>query len=148
MKEYKYKVKGAEYTVVIQDVEHKTAKVEVNGIPFEVEMDRPMNLTHATVVRPVAHVHHGPVQAAPAAAAQPAPVSAGAGSAVRAPLPGTVVAITVTNGQAVKKGDTVAVLEAMKMENNIAAECDGTVTAVCVNKGDAVQTGAVLLTIG
>lgn len=68
--------------------------------------------------------------------------------AVRAPLPGTVVAVAVTNGQAVKKGDTVVVLEAMKMENNIAAECDGTVTAVCVNKGDAVQTGAVLLTIG
>lgn len=150
MKEYKYKVKGAEYTVVIQDVENKTAKVEVNGIPFEVEMDRPMNLIHTTTVRPVAHVHHGPVHAAPVAAApaQPAPVPAGSGMAVRAPLPGTVVAITVTNGQAVKKGDTVAVLEAMKMENNIAAECDGTVTTVCVNKGDTVQTGAVLLTIG
>lgn len=150
MKEYKYKVKGAEYTVVIQEVEHKTAKVEVNGIPFEVEMDRPMNIVHTSVVRPVAHVHHGPVQAAPVAAApvaQPA-APAGAGMAVRAPLPGTVVAIAVTNGQAVKKGDTVAVLEAMKMENNIAAECDGTVTSVCVNKGDTVQTGAVLLTIG
>lgn len=150
MKEYKYKVKGAEYTVVIQEVEHKTAKVEVNGIPFEVEMDRPMNIVHTSVVRPVAHVHHGPVQAAPVAAApvaQPA-APAGAGMAVRAPLPGTVVAIAVTNGQAVKKGDTVVVLEAMKMENNIAAECDGTVTSVCVNKGDTVQTGAVLLTIG
>lgn len=150
MKEYKYKVKGAEYTVVIQDVEHKTAKVEVNGIPFEVEMDRPMNLVHTAVVHPVAHVHHGPVQQAPASA-QPAPqpaAPAGAGMAVRAPLPGTVVAVAVTNGQAVKKGQTVVVLEAMKMENNIAAECDGTVTAVCVNKGDTVQTGAVLLTIG
>ncbi|MBO5181389.1 MAG: biotin/lipoyl-binding protein [Paraprevotella sp.] len=150
MKEYKYKVKGAEYTVVIQEVEHKTAKVEVNGIPFEVEMDRPMNIVHTSVVRPVAHVHHGPVQAAPVAAApvaQPA-APAGAGMAVRAPLPGTVVAIAVTNGQAVKKGETVVVLEAMKMENNIAAECDGTVTSVCVNKGDTVQTGAVLLTIG
>lgn len=150
MKEYKYKVKGAEYTVVIQEVEHKTAKVEVNGIPFEVEMDRPMNIVHTSVVRPVAHVHHGPVQTAPVAAqpvAQPA-APAGAGMAVRAPLPGTVVAIAVTNGQAVKKGDTVVVLEAMKMENNIAAECDGTVTSVCVNKGDTVQTGAVLLTIG
>ncbi len=151
MKEYKYKVKGAEFTVVIQEVEHKTAKVEVNGIPFEVEMDRPMNITHPTVVRPVVHVHHGPVQPAPAAA-QPVPAQpaapAGAGMAVRAPLPGTVVAVAVTNGQAVKKGQTVVVLEAMKMENNIAAECDGTVTSVCVNKGDTVQTGAVLLTIG
>lgn len=150
MKEYKYKVKGAEYTVVIQEVEHTTAKVEVNGIPFEVEMERPMNMAHVSVVRPVAHVHHGPVQAAPASV--PSPYSSR--PHLREPhgrarsAAGTVVAVAVTNGQAVKKGDTVVVLEAMKMENNIAAECDGTVTAVCVNKGDAVQTGAVLLTIG
>ena len=61
MKEYKYKVKGAEYTVKINDVEGNMAKVEVNGIPFEVEMERPMHLTHKPVIRPVAHVHHGPV---------------------------------------------------------------------------------------
>ena len=60
MKEYKYKVKGAEYTVKINDVEGNMAKVEVNGIPFEVEMERPMHLTHKPVIRPVAHVHHGP----------------------------------------------------------------------------------------
>ena len=59
MKEYKYKVKGAEYTVKINDVEGNMAQVEVNGIPFEVEMERPMHLTHKPVIRPVAHVHHG-----------------------------------------------------------------------------------------
>lgn len=150
MKEYKYKVKGAEYTVTINEVEGKMAKVEVNGIPFEVEMDRPMNMVHTPVVRPVAHVHHGPVQPAPTAAVaqqQPAP-AVGAGRPVRSPMPGTIVAIAVTNGQAVKKGDVVAVLEAMKMENNIKADCDGVVTAVCVNKGDSVQANSVLLTIG
>lgn len=143
MKEYKYKVKGAEYTVKINDVEGNMAKVEVNGIPFEVEMERPMHLTHKPVIRPVAHVHHGPVTPC----AQPE-VPAGNGTAVRAPLPGTVNAVAVTVGQAVKKGQTVVVLEAMKMENNINAECDGTVTAVHVNKGDSVREGAMLVTIG
>ena len=136
MKEYKYKVKGAEYTVKINDVEGNMAKVEVNGIPFEVEMERPMHLTHKPVIRPAA-----------APAAQPE-VPAGNGTAVRAPLPGTVNAVAVTVGQAVKKGQTVVVLEAMKMENNINAECDGTVTAVHVNKGDSVREGAMLVTIG
>ena len=130
MKEYKYKVKGAEYVVKIEEVEGNLAKVEVNGIPFEVEMERPMHLTHKPVVRPVAHVHHGPV------------------TPVRAPLPGTINAVAVNVGQAVKKGDTVVVLEAMKMENNIGAECDGTITAVHVSKGDSVREGAILVTIG
>lgn len=129
MKEYKYKVKGAEYTVKINDVEGNMAKVEVNGIPFEVEMERPMHLTHKPVIRPVAHV-------------------TATAFTVRAPLPGTVNAVAVTVGQAVKKGQTVVVLEAMKMENNINAECDGTVTAVHVNKGDSVREGAMLVTIG
>ncbi len=147
MKEYKYKVKGAEYTVKIGDVEGNMAKVEVNGIPFEVEMDRPMHLTHKPVVRPVPHVHHGPVTPA-AAPPEHAEAPAGDGAVVRAPLPGTVNAVAVTVGQAVKKGQTVVVLEAMKMENNINAECDGTVKAVHVNKGDSVREGAILVTIG
>ena len=135
MKEYKYKVKGAEYTVKINDVEGNMAQVEVNGIPFEVEMERPMHLTHKPVIRPVAHVHHGPVTPAAAPAAQPE-VPVGNGTAVRAPLPGTVNAVAVNVGQAVK------------MENNINAECDGTVMAVHVNKGDSVREGAILVTIG
>lgn len=147
MKEYKYKVKGAEYTVKINEVEGNMAQVEVNGIPFEVELDRPMHLTHKPVIRPVAHVHNGPITPAAAPAPQ-AEVPAGNGAAVRAPLPGTVNAVAVTVGQAVKKGQVVVVLEAMKMENNINAECDGTVTAVHVGKGDSVREGAILVTIG
>ncbi len=147
MKEYKYKIKGAEYTVKINDVEGNMAKVEVNGIPFEVEMDRPMHLTHKPVVRPVPHMHHGAVTPATTIGTQPETL-VGNGTAVRAPLPGTVNAVAVTVGQAVKKGQTVVVLEAMKMENNINAECDGTVTAVHVNKGDSVREGTILITIG
>lgn len=148
MKEYKYKVKGAEYVVKINDVEGNLAKVEVNGIPFEVEMDRPMNILHTPVVRPVAHVHHAAAPASTVAPATQPEVSAGSGTAVRAPLPGTINAINVAVGQDVKKGQTVVVLEAMKMENNITAECDGKVTAVHVGKGDSVREGAILVTIG
>lgn len=148
MKEYKYKVKGAEYVVKINDVEGNLAKVEVNGIPFDVELDRPMNVLHTPVVRPVAHVHHAPAAAPTAEPAAQPEVHAGSGTAVRAPLPGTINAINVAVGQDVKKGQTVVVLEAMKMENNITAECDGKVTAVHVSKGDSVREGAILVTIG
>ena len=146
MKEYKYKVKGAEYVVKINDVEGNLAKVEVNGISFDVELDRPMNVLHTPIVRPIAHVHHA--TAAPAAAPAPQPeVPAGAGSAVRAPLPGTINAVSVTVGQAVKKGQTVVVLEAMKMENEILAPRDGTVAQVVVTKGATVDTGAPLVVL-
>ena len=67
---------------------------------------------------------------------------------MKAPLPGVVTKILVANGQSVKKGETVLVLEAMKMENNITAEADGTVTGVCVSAGDSVMEGTTLLTIG
>ncbi len=148
MKEYKYKVKGAEYTVKINDVEGNMARVEVNGIPFEVETDRPMHMMHKPEIHPVSHVHHAPAAAPSSApAGQQAGTPAAEGTAVRAPLPGTVNAVSVTVGQSVKKGQTVVVLEAMKMENNIGAECDGTVKAVHVNKGDSVREGAILVTI-
>lgn len=146
MKQYKYKVKGAEYNVTINEVEGNSAKVEVNGIPFEVELERPMNVKYTPVVRPVSHVHHAPAAAVPAPA--PEPVAAGSGLAVRAPLPGTVNAINVTVGQKVSKGQCLVVLEAMKMENNINAECDGTITTINVSKGDSVREGSVLVTIG
>lgn len=90
--------------------------------------------------------------AAPAAAVTPAPAAPaagpGAGTPVKAPLPGVVTKILVSAGQAVKKGETVAVLEAMKMENNITAENDGSVTGICVAAGDSVMEGTTLLTIG
>lgn len=86
--------------------------------------------------------------AAPGAAPVPAPVEAGSGAKVLAPLPGTVTEVCVKVGDAVAMGDTVVVLEAMKMQNNIEAENSGTVTSVLVNKGDTVMEGAPLITIG
>ncbi len=87
----------------------------------------------------------------PQAASQPAqqtqPAAAGAGTPLKAPLPGTISDIRVAVGQQVSVGDTLVVLEAMKMQNNIEAETAGQVTAILVNKGDTVMEGAVLLTI-
>ena len=85
----------------------------------------------------------GEVASAPAAA--PAPAANVAGEQITAPMPGTVLSVKVSNGQAVKKGDVLVVLEAMKMENEIYAPCDGTVASVSVSNGEAVESGKVLV---
>ena len=150
MNKYQYKVQGVDYDVEIIDVEGNIAKVNVNGIPFEVEMKQPIkpvsSMPHKPKVVAPAPVAAQPVKAAPAKAkpAQPA----GAGTKVTAPLPGTITDIKVKVGDVVKNGDTIIVLEAMKMQNNIEAECDGTVTSVLVDKGDTVMEGDTLITIG
>ena len=151
MNKYQYKVQGVDYDVEIEEVEGNLAKVSVNGIPFEVELKRPINPVHAIKKPKVA----APKPAAPApapAAAAPKPAApaaaAGAGNPVQAPLPGTISSISVKVGDQVNVGDTVLVLEAMKMQNNIEAEYAGTVTSIVVNPGDSVMEGAVLLTIG
>ena len=151
MNKYQYKVQGVDYDVEIEEVEGNLAKVSVNGIPFEVELKRPINPVHAIKKPKVA----APKPAAPApapAAAAPKPAApaaaAGAGNPVKAPLPGTISSISVKVGDQVNVGDTVLVLEAMKMQNNIEAEYAGTVTSIVVNPGDSVMEGAVLRTIG
>ena len=160
MKTYKYRVQGVDYEVEIAEVEGKIAHVNVNGIPFEIEMQKPINAakhpalaatkrsasTAAPVAAPVAAPQPAPAVSA-AAPAQPA-AAAGAGTPVKAPLPGTINAINVKVGDTVAVGQVVIVLEAMKMQNNIEAETAGTVTSILVNQGDSVMEGAVMLTIG
>lgn len=152
MKQYKYKVNEAEYDVTIKSIVGNKAQVEVNGIPFEVDMQGSSlveeNLPTVAATDAAAPAAAPAAPAAEAAPAAPAAAGPGAGAPVKAPLPGVVTAIPVKVGQAVKKGDTVLVLEAMKMENNITAEADGTVTGICVATGDSVMEGTVLLTIG
>ncbi|MDY2974252.1 MAG: biotin/lipoyl-containing protein [Alloprevotella sp.] len=150
MKQYKYTINGTQFDVTIDSINGSQAKVEVNGIPFEVTMhgsslveeDLPTVSTEGAAAAPAA------APAAEPAAAPAAKGAAGAGTPVKAPLPGVVTKVLVQNGQAVKKGETVLVLEAMKMENNINAECDGAITGICVAPGDSVKEGTTLLTIG
>jgi len=152
-KKYQYKVQGVDYEVDIEEVEGNIAKVNVNGIPFEVELQQPINAAkHPSMVKPkVAAPAVAPAAAPKAApAAQPAPSAqpAANGTPLKAPLPGTITTVNVKVGDQVSAGDTVVVLEAMKMQNNIEAENSGTVTAINVSPGDSVMEGAVLLTIG
>ena len=151
MRTYSYNVNGAQYDVTIESIQGQVAKMNVNGVLFDVEiLGAP--LTEGDLPEAAAAV--APAAAAPAStptAAAPAPAAkgaAGAGTPINAPLPGVVTKVLVAAGQAVKKGETVVVLEAMKMENNITAECDGSVTGVCVAAGDSVMEGTTLVTIG
>lgn len=151
MKKYQYKVQGVDYTVQIEEVEGNIAKVSVNDIPFEIELQQPINAAkHPTIAKPVVVAPQTDNQASTQPAAAPAQTTAAptSGNAVKAPLPGTITEINVTIGQQVNVGDTVIVLEAMKMQNNIETEYAGTVKAISVSKGDSVMEGAVLLTIG
>ena len=147
MDKYQYKVNGIDYEVEIEEIEGTTAKVTVNGKSFEVEMKEPVKATKPKKVTPVAAPA---ASTAPAPAAKPAaaPAKEGSGTKVTAPLPGTITEVKVAVGQAVKAGETVIILEAMKMQNNIEAEATGTVTSVLVGQGDTVMEGATLITIG
>ena len=156
MKKYQYKVQGVDYEVEIAEVEGKIARVNVNGIPFEIEMQKPINAAKHPALAATKRASSAPaapaapVAAAPVAAApvKPAAAPAGAGNAVKAPLPGTINAINVKVGDTVAVGDIVIVLEAMKMQNNIESEYAGTVTSITVSQGDSVMEGAVMMTIG
>ena len=146
MKEYKLKINGNDYAVTVNEVAGSVAEVEVNGTPFKVEFEKPIKKAAAPVAKPAAK------SAAPAAAAapvaKPAAPAGGAGTTVSSPLPGVILDVCVKEGDAVKRGQTVMVLEAMKMENAIEATADGTVTAIKVGKGDSVLEGAPLVIIG
>ena len=142
MKEYKYTIDGNKYEVAINEVGETTAKVTVNGTEYTVEWEKPVEEKPVVKVQPVAAKPAPPTAAAPAPAA--APVS---GNAIKTPLPGVIIDVKVNVGDTVKKGDTVVVLEAMKMENNINADRDGKVVAIQVAKGDTVADGAALIVL-
>ena len=145
MKEYKYTINGNKYNVTIGDIEENIAHVEVNGVPYTVEMEK-APAAPKKVVRPV-------VAAAPAAAAAPEPAKvsrpAGGGgkSGIKSPLPGVILQVKVNVGDQVTNGQVLMVLEAMKMENNILSDKDGKVVAINVSKGDSILEGTDLIVI-
>uniref|UniRef100_UPI004027C59D biotin/lipoyl-containing protein n=1 Tax=Segatella hominis TaxID=2518605 RepID=UPI004027C59D len=157
MAKYQYTVKGVDYEVEIQDIEGNIANVTVNGIPFEVEMKQPVKAGKQKVKLSEERRAEGSEErrvkseesnssSASAASTSSAPTAA-AGKPVVAPLPGTINEIKVKVGDKVNAGDTVVILEAMKMQNHIEAETSGTITSINVNKGDAVMEGDTLVTI-
>lgn len=154
MAKYQYTVKGVDYEVEIQDIEGNIANVTVNGIPFEVEMKQPVKASKQKVKlggEQTVKSENNNSSSTSAANAIAAPTgksaAAAAGKPVVAPLPGTINEIKVKVGDKINAGDTVVILEAMKMQNNIEAEKDGKVTAICVKPGQAVLEEDALIVI-
>ena len=134
MKEFKYTIDGQEYTVQIEGVEGNIASLNVNGEAFKVEMEKEAEPEKKKVVlgQPVSEQAEGETASA---------ANVNTANALKAPLPGVVTEIKV------KVGDTVIVLEAMKMANNLEAEKDGKVTAICVKQGESVLEDSPLVVI-
>jgi biotin carboxyl carrier protein len=145
MKEYKFKINGKDYQVTIGEAEGKMLSVNVNGADYQVELEKDFSATPAASVEMTKAAQTVTPSAAEGSPAPKAP--AGAGEKVNSPLPGVIVEVSVKEGQTVTSGQKVAVLEAMKMENEISAPKDGTITAIHVNKGDSILEGAPIVTI-
>ena len=144
MKNFKFKINGTEYSVDINEVEGQEISLDVNGTPYKVTVDKEMKQKQVVMRTRTAPK----VAAAPSGAVQKSAPAAAAGSKVTTPLPGTILDVFVNVGDKVKAGQTVVLLEAMKMENNIEADVEGTVTEVKVRKGDSVLEGDVMVVIG
>ena len=145
MKEFKYTINGNKYEVTIGNIEGRNVELTVNGEPYTVQME-PNEVKKERVkvsapkpaAKPAAKPVSAPQQGAPAAS----------GDALKAPLPGVIKNICVAVGDTVSEGQTLVVLEAMKMENNLDAEKAGTVTAIHVEVGQNVMENTPLVTIG
>jgi hypothetical protein len=140
MKTFKYIIDGKEYQVEITDVVDNKAQVTVNGNDFQVEMEVQPEAEKKTVT-PLPQSDEK-VETEPSTTGQ-----VNTEQAIKAPLPGVITEIKVSVGDQVKAGDTVVVLEAMKMANNIEAEKDGTVTAICIKQGESVMEDTPLVVI-
>jgi biotin carboxyl carrier protein len=147
MKEFTFKINGAEYKCAVEEIEAGLTNVTVNGKTYQVETEKPA----APAPKPVAKPAPAPKPAAAPAhkAEAPKPAAApAAGVQVKSPLPGSVIKVLVSEGQAVKRGDTLLTLESMKMENAIMAEQDGTVKQIAVTPGQNVMQDDLLIVLG
>jgi len=138
MKTYKFTISGNKYTVNIKSFEDNIAEIELNGTPYTVEMEQEIKTTKTPkLIRP-----EKPSPKAPEG------LMKGSGlSKITAPLPGTIFKVIVKEGDLVKKGDAVLIMEAMKMENNVLAEKEGVVKKILVKEGDSVLQGDLLIEI-
>ncbi len=150
MKEFSFKINGAEYKCAVEEIEAGKTNVTVNGNVYTVETEVPA----APAPKPAPAPKAEAPKPAPAPAAAPAPkaeapkAAPAAGVQVKSPLPGSIIKVLVSEGQAVKKGDTLLTLESMKMENPVLAEQDGTVKQVAVTPGQNVMQDDLLIVLG
>lgn len=146
LKEYKYRINGMKFNVGVGDIVDNIVHVEVNGTPYNVELDNGIMPKAAAVAAAVKRPAAAPrTDAGEKVIAAPERTSAP--GAVKSPLPGTVTSFMVKEGDTVNEGDTVCVLEAMKMENQIHSTASGTVKKLCVAPGSTVLEGTDLLII-
>ena len=153
MQEFKFKINGADYQCAVEEIEGGLTEVTVNGKKYLVETEKPA--APAPAPKPAAAPAAPKAAPAPAPESKPAPAPAAkpaaapaAGVQVKSPLPGSVIKVNVSVGQAMKKGDTLLTLESMKMENPILAEQDGTVAQVAVAAGQTVMQDDLLIVLG
>ncbi|MBD5209238.1 MAG: acetyl-CoA carboxylase biotin carboxyl carrier protein subunit [Bacteroidales bacterium] len=146
MKEYKYKINGIKFAVSVGDVVDNKVTVEVNGTPYTVELEKaPAGKTSVSNVKKTPAAAPRTQEGAKVISKPAAP--SGSASAVKSPLPGTVMSFSVKEGDTVNVGDTVCVLEAMKMENDVHTDKAGTVKKILVGVGDAILEGADIMII-
>ena len=151
MTQFKFDINGSKYEVEIKSIDGSIAEVDVNGNLYQVNIEGDGQIS-APVARPAAKPTATPTPAATTPTAKPAatPTAAPAEAAgkgpktIKAPLPGSVLKVLVEPGTAFKEGDVLMVMESMKMENNITAECSGTITKVVAPVGTSVLQDDVL----
>jgi len=146
MKNFKFTINGNEYDAEINGIEDNIAEVSINGVKYSVEIDRKMQTVKTpklvrTIAVPSTDSHPSMTKTTSPSAPK------GTGN-IKSPLPGTILDIYVREGDMVKIGQKLLMLEAMKMENNINADKEGRVSSIKVGKGDSVMEGDILIVIG
>ena len=146
MKKFKFTINGNQYETEVLNIEENIAEIEVNGTLYKVEVDKTMKTTKTPKLVRQAAVPSTDSHPSVAKTSSPAGPK-GAGS-IKSPLPGVILEMYVREGDEVKMGQKLLMLEAMKMENNIEADKAGKVVSILKHKGDSVMEGDVLIIIG
>lgn len=146
MKKFKFKINGNQYNAEVLSIEDNIAEIEINGTKYSVEVDKDMQPVKTPKL--VRSLSVPSTDAHPSVAKTSSPSAPKGGGTIKSPLPGVILDLFVKEGDIVKIGQRLLVLEAMKMENNIEADKAGKVVSIAKNKGDSVMEGDVLIVIG
>jgi len=146
MKTFKFKINGNQYETAVVNVDDNIAEIEINGTTYKVEVDKELKSTKTPkLVRPAVVPS---TDAHPSVAKTSSPDSPKGTGTIKSPLPGVILEVLVREGDSVKIGQKLLVLEAMKMENNIESDKAGKIISLPKRKGDSVMEGDVLIVIG